>query len=156
MDSQQYAKLVKYYHKMKACSQNSSKYKIYQQKIQYYLEGGLIPNSYPIKLNQANYNSNRKIYYSNLMEYNKNVGFSKQSTSFELNVNLGIYKKHGDDAKFDLNNTTLVTDYFIKSKTTKITLMNKLKKNLNIISYIPIEYTSPKIIYNDITNVCCC
>jgi hypothetical protein len=33
-------KLFKYYHKLKICSQNSPKYKIYQQKIQYYLEGG--------------------------------------------------------------------------------------------------------------------
>jgi hypothetical protein len=119
MDQHRMQKLFKYYNKMKACSQNSSKYKIYQQKIQYYLEGGVFTNP-------------------QLITYLSNI--KKKINSFYPNksgVNL-IIKPYQNLNQIFYYDTEKIPRTFYKK--------TSYKQDFTIIIYTPTEYTDPKLL----------
>jgi hypothetical protein len=161
MDSHRMQKMLKYYHKMKACSQNSSKYKIYQQKIQYYLEGGVPPLPKEFLERFTRFNKASKIDFTNIDSVNKNITDEKSrsarliysTTHRSMNVqSLQPYPMHANDPLFiTKQNTKSCQEYPDNQFKLLQTLLTRNRMGLprNISTpYNPVEFTSPKILFN--------
>lgn len=157
MDQNRMQKLLKYYHKMKACSQNSSKYKIYQQKIQYYLEGGVVPPLPAVFLERfTRFQNGSKVIFTDIETVNKKIineetrvsNLINSITHKSMNVqSLQLYPMHANDPLFiTKENTKSCPEYpdnQFKLLQTLLTTNNLgLPRNISI-PYKPVEFTSP-------------